>query len=83
MAFNWKMFIEEALVLAPGIVQTVDKDKADASTETKTQLAAQSLTQASTVAQTLDPNDTATAQAVSTVAGGIITALKTPPPATS
>jgi len=83
VAFSWKQFIEESLALAPGIVTTVEQDKAGASTETKTQLATQSLIQASTVAQTLDPNDTATVQAVNTVAGGIITALKTPPPATS
>ncbi|HZD47827.1 MAG TPA: hypothetical protein VE178_03710 [Silvibacterium sp.] len=81
MAFNWKHFIEEALALAPRIVTTVEQDKADEPHETKTQLAAQSLMQASTVAQTIDPNDAATTQDATVVAAGIISALKTPPPA--
>jgi len=80
MAFNWNSLVKELLVLAPSVVQNVEADKANASTETKTQLATQALVQASTVAQAVDPNDTATVNGVTAVAGGIITALKAPSP---
>jgi hypothetical protein len=80
MAFNWKSLVEELLGLAPSVVQSVEADKANASTQTKTQLATQALVQASTVAQTVDPNDIATINGVTAVAGGIITALKAPSP---
>lgn len=80
MSFNWKSLVEELVVLAPSVVRTIETDKANESTETKTQLAAQSLVQASTVAQSVDPRDKNTIDAVTAVAGGIVTALKTPPP---
>ena len=80
MAFNWKSLVEELLVLAPTVVQNVETDKASANSATKTQLATQALVQASGVAQSVDPKDTATINGVTAVAGGIITALKTPSP---
>ncbi len=80
MSFNWKSLVAELLTLAPAVVQNVETDKKGADAETKTQLATQALVQASTIAQTVDPNDTATIHGVTAVAGGIVTALKTPPP---
>ena len=80
MSFNWKSLVQELLALAPSVVQNVETDKAHANTETKTQLATQALVQASTVAQTVDPKDTGTIDAVTAVAGGIVTALKAPSP---
>lgn len=80
MAFHWKSFIAELLAKAPAVVQTVETDKADASHETKTQLAAQALVQGSTIAQSVDPNDTATIEAITAVAGGVVSALKAPSP---
>ena len=80
MGFNFKSFIEEIIVKAPAVVQTIEKDKADASTETKTQLAAQALVQASTTAKAVAPGDTATIDAITAVAGGIVSALKAPSP---
>ncbi|MGA8876197.1 MAG: hypothetical protein WCC25_16135 [Candidatus Korobacteraceae bacterium] len=80
MSFNWKSLVQELVSLAPSVVQDVETDNANASNQTKTQLATQALVQASTVAQSVDPNDTTTIQGVTAVAGGIITALKTPSP---
>jgi hypothetical protein len=80
MAFNWKSLVEELLALAPGVVTAVEVDQKSASTETKTQLATQALVQASTVAQAADPNDAATINGVTAVAGGIVSALKAPSP---
>jgi hypothetical protein len=82
MGFNWKALVQDLLITAPSVMQDVETDKANAtaSTETKTQLATQALVQASTVAQSVDPNDAATVSGVTAVANGIITALKTPSP---
>jgi len=80
MSFNWKSLVQELLALAPSVVQDVETDKAHASTDTKTQLATQALVQASSVAQSVDPKDTGTIDAVTAVAGGIVTALKAPSP---
>lgn len=80
MAFNWKSLVDELLVLAPSVVKSVETDKANASTETKTQLATQALVQASSVAQSADPKDAATINGVTAVANGIVTALKAPSP---
>jgi hypothetical protein len=80
MAFNWQALISELLITAPTVIQSVETDQANASTETKTQLATQALVQASTVAQQADPNDAATISGITAVASGIVTALKTPSP---
>jgi len=82
MGFNWKALVQDLLITAPSVMQDVETDKANAnaSTETKTQLAAQALVQSSTIAQSVDPNDAATINGVAAVATGIITALKTPSP---
>ena len=80
MGFNFKAFIEEVLEKAPVVVQTIETDKTNASTETKTQLAAQALVQGSTAAKDIAPGDTATIDAITAVAGGIVSALKAPSP---
>jgi hypothetical protein len=80
MAFNWKSLVEELLVLVPTVVQNVEVDKANADSATKTQLATQTLVQASSVAQSVDPNDSGTINGVTAIAGGIIAALKAPSP---
>jgi hypothetical protein len=80
MSFDWKSLVQDLVSKAPSVIQTVETDAADASTETKTQLATQALLQASTVAQSVDPNDSATINGVTAVASGIVTAFKAPPP---
>jgi hypothetical protein len=78
--FNWALFVAELLQNAGPVIVAVEKDKADASHETKTELATQSLLQTSTVAQSVDPKDTEKIQAITAIAGGIIQATKTPSP---
>ena len=80
MAFNWQALVGDLLNNAPSVIQTIETDKANASTETKTQLATQALVQASTVAQQVDPSDSATINGINAVASGIITAFKAPSP---
>jgi hypothetical protein len=80
MGFNWKGLVTELIAAAPTVVQSIETDHANASTETKTQLATQALVQASTVAKQVDPSDTATISGVTAVANGIVTALKAPSP---
>jgi hypothetical protein len=65
---------------APQIVADIEKDKADASTETRTQLAAQALVQLSDVAQSIDPNDAEAFKAFTAMAVMAVTALKAPSP---
>jgi hypothetical protein len=72
---------EKLLEDGGAIVAAVEKDKADASTETKTQLVAQALVQGSQIAKDIDPNDTAAISALTTIAGTAVLALKTAPPA--
>ncbi len=87
MTVDWKKVEEFAIeigekLLADGgsIVAAIEKDKAAASTETKTQLVAQALVQGSQIAKDIDPNDTAAIQALTSIAGTAVLALKTPPP---
>jgi hypothetical protein len=80
MAFNWNSLVADFLTLAPTVVADVETSHANASAETKTQMAADALVQASAVAQSLDPNDAATVNGVAAVASGIVSALKTPSP---
>lgn len=65
---------------APLIVADIEKDKADASTETKTQLAAQALVQLSDVAKSADPKDAEAIEAFTTMAALMVAALKAPSP---
>lgn len=81
LKIDWGKFVTEVLTIAPAIVATVAQDKAAFSHESKTDAAAQATMQASQIAQALDPKDADTIAAASAVAKGIITALKTPPPA--
>lgn len=71
---------EKLLEQAGPIVQAIEKDKTDASTETKTQLAAQALVQGSKIAQSMDPNDTQAVQALTSIAATAVVALKAPSP---
>lgn len=65
---------------APAIVADIEKDKADAPTETKTELAAQGLMQLSAVAQSIDPKDADAIKALTAMAVLAVTALKAPSP---
>ncbi len=72
---------EKLLGQASVIVTDVEKDHSDAPHETKTDLAATALVQASDVGKNMDPNETAAINALTAVAGAFIKALKTAPPA--
>jgi hypothetical protein len=72
---------EKLLEQAPAIVLAVEKDKADAPHETKTDLAAAELVQGSSIAQSVDPGNAPAIAALTSVARTVVTALKTQPPA--
>ena len=78
-AFNWKALIEDLLGVAPQVISDVFADKAAAPTESKIALAGQGMLQASSVAQSIDPNDTEKIEAATAIAEGLATAVQTPP----
>lgn len=82
MAFNWGSFLTSLAALAPVIVAGVEQIHVDASTETKAQLALDSLNLATGVSEAIlsaDPQDQAYAQDASAIAGSVITVLQRPP----
>ena len=72
---------EDALALAPQIIQDIFADKAAMPTESKVAAATQATLQASQVAQEIDPADADKTAAATAVVSTIINALQQPPPA--
>lgn len=81
--FDWHSWLQKAFVAAPTVIASVEQVNAGKSTETKAQLAADALKDATNIAGLVDPNDTATIGQVSQVAGNIVSAFNTPPPGKS
>jgi hypothetical protein len=77
---NWLALILRIVQIAPYMVAGVEAIHAGETSETKTQLATQSLMLATGAAEAIDPADTALIAGVSTIVGSIVKSV-TPPPA--
>ena len=78
--FAWSTFADEVLRLSPQILADVFQDKRNYTYEQRSEAAVNSVMQVSQLAQSIDPADTDTIAAATSVAATVIAAVRAPSP---